>query len=164
MPDVLQEKLVSYIHDAYALEQSAHRMLGTMISQTEDPEIREALEHHREETERHQDLLKQRLEAYGAGGLTVKEAAGIGGAVLKSFADRARGDKPAKNARDGFVIEQLEIANYELLERFAKEAGDKETAEIAKRNRGDEEAMAKKISKNWDKFVELTLAEAQVTV
>jgi ferritin-like metal-binding protein YciE len=59
------------------------------------------------------------------------------------------------------VIEQLEIANYELLERFAKAAGDDETAEVAKQNRRDEEAMAKKIAKNWDKFVDLTLRERE---
>jgi ferritin-like metal-binding protein YciE len=51
----------------------------------------------------------------------------------------------------------MEIAAYHLLERLAKKAGDQETAEVARQNRADEEAMARKIDSNWDRFLELTL-------
>jgi len=51
-----------------------------------------------------------------------------------------------------------------LLERIAERAGDTETAEVARQNRADEEAMAKKIEGHWDKFAELSLKEEGVTV
>jgi ferritin-like metal-binding protein YciE len=51
----------------------------------------------------------------------------------------------------------MEIAAYHLLERLAKKAGDQQTAEVARQNRADEEAMARKIDSNWDRFMELTL-------
>ena len=158
----LREKLVDYIEDAHAMEQSVSRSLDSMISTTEDPEIRSILEHHKEETERHEQLLRERLDALGAGTSTRKETQTVAGALLKGIGDVARTDKPGKNARDAYVTEHMEIAAYQLLERLAVRAGDQETAEVARRNRADDEAMAQKIDSNWDKFLDLTLAEAGI--
>jgi ferritin-like metal-binding protein YciE len=100
-----------------------------MISTTDDPEIRSMLEHHKQETERHEQRLRERLDALGAGTSTRKEAQTVAGA---------------------------------LLERMAVRAGDQETAEVARRNRTDDEEMAQKIDANWDRFLDLTLAEAGI--
>lgn len=158
----LQEKLNEHLKDAQAMEQNVKRMLDSMISNTEDPEVKGELEHHREETERHEQLLSERLEARGEGTSTVKEAAGIGGALLKGMVDTMRSEKPAKNARDGYVTEHLEIAAYEMLARIAERAGDEATVEVARRNCADERAMAEKIEGKWDRFVDLTLHEEAV--
>ena len=156
--DKLKEKLVEYVEDAHAMEQSVSTMLESMISTTDDPEIRSMLEHHKQETEEHERRLRERLDALGAGTSTRKQAQTIATALMKGVGDMARTDKPGKNARDGFVTEHMEIAAYELLERLAKKAGDPETAEVARQNRADEQAMARKIDSNWDRFLELTLA------
>ena len=158
----LREKLVDYIEDAHAMEQSVSRSLDSMISTTEDPEVRSILEHHKEETTRHEQLLRERLDALGAGTSTRKEAQTVAGALLKGIGDVARTDKPGKNARDAYVTEHMEIAAYQLLERLAIRAGDQETAEVARRNCADDEAMAQKIDSNWDKFLNLTLQEAGI--
>ncbi len=160
--DKLQQKLIEYVQDAHAMEQNVSTMLDSMISTTDDPEIRSMLEHHKQQTEEHERRLRERLDAMGAGTSTTKEAGAVGAALLKGVGDMARTDKPGKNARDAFVTEHMEIASYQLLERLATRAGDAQTAEVARKNRADEEAMAKKIDSNWDKFLDLTLKEADI--
>jgi ferritin-like metal-binding protein YciE len=156
--DKLQQKLIDYVEDAHAMEQNVSTMLESMISTTDDPEITNMLKHHKQETEEHEQRLRERLEALGTGTSTRKQAQTIATALMKGVGDMARTDKPGKNARDGFVTEHMEIAAYQLLERLANKAGDTETAEVARRNRADEEAMARKIDSNWDRFLDLTLA------
>jgi ferritin-like metal-binding protein YciE len=155
----LKTKLISHIQSAHAMEQNSKRTLDSMISAFEDDEIRDELEHHREETQHHERRLAERLADLGSKASTGKDWAAIGGAVAKSLADQIRADKPVKNARDGYVVEHFEIATYEILERLAEQADDDATAEVARTNRADEEQMAKKFEKNWDKFLELSLRD-----
>jgi ferritin-like metal-binding protein YciE len=160
----LNEQLTKHIDEALAMEQNVLRMLDGMIETTEDEEMKSDLRQHKLETEQHVDRMRQRLEARGASPSTVREATGVLGALMKSVVDLVRQQKAGRNARDGYATEHLEIAGYELLERIAERAGDTETAEAARLNRADEEAMAKKIEGSWDKLAELSLKEEGVTV
>lgn len=163
MPE-LEEKLVQYIDEAYAMEQQVLRMLDSMIGSTEDAQMKKALERHRRETEQQAERLKERLEDHGASPSLVKQAGGIMGALMKSVLDKARGDSAGRNARDGFATEHMEIASYQLLERVAKKAGDTKTAKVARQNREEEEAMARAIASKWNKVVDLSLKEEGVQV
>jgi ferritin-like metal-binding protein YciE len=138
------------------MDQNVLRMLDSMIVTTTDQETVARLTQHRGETEKHEQLLKARLEAMGAGTYAVAEV----GAMLKGVGDQVRTDKPGKNGQDGYITEHVEIAAYELLERLAHRAGDPVTAQLARTIRRDEEAMAQWIAARWDKFLDLTLAEA----
>jgi ferritin-like metal-binding protein YciE len=155
----VNDKLVSYLHDAHAMEQNVLQMLGSMIRTTDDPEIRQQLEHHKDETQGQIDRLRRCLERHGESTSTVKDAGALLGALGKGLGDAVRSDKASKNARDGFVTEHLEIASYKLLEGLARRAGDVETAEVARLNREEEEQMAAKIDGTWDKVIGLTLEE-----
>src|SRR5215216_813800 len=126
--DKLNQKLVDYIEDAHALEQNVSTMLDSMIATTDDPEIEEILKHHKEETERQEERLRERLDALGAGTSTRKQAQTVAAALMKGAADHVRGDQAGKNARDGYVTENMEIAAY------------------------------------WDRFLDLTLAENDISV
>src|ERR671916_120970 len=111
--DKLQQKLVDYVEDAHAMEQNVSRMLDSMMTTTDDPEITEILRHHKEETERHEQRLRERLDALGAGTSARKQAQTIATALMKGAAD--------------------------------------------------DEAMAQKIDANWDRFLDLTLAENDIS-
>ena len=158
----LEDQLVQHIDEAYAMEQNVLRMLDGMIDTTEDPGMKAQLERHKTETEKHAERLKERLEAHGSSPSVLREAGGILGALMKGVVDMARGEKAGRNARDGYATEHMEIASYQLLERVAMRAGDNETAEVARLNRADEEAMARAIDASWDKAAELSLVEEGV--
>jgi ferritin-like metal-binding protein YciE len=162
MNEEQRNQLVQHIDEAYAMEQQVLRMLDSMISTTDDEEIRQELRHHREETEEQARRLEERLAAHDASPSLVREVGGLVNALMKGVEDLIRTEKAARNGRDGYATEHLEIASYELLERVATRLGDEETAEVARRNRAEEEAMAKKIAANWDKFAEQSLQEAGV--
>jgi ferritin-like metal-binding protein YciE len=164
MDQTLNDQLVKHIDEAYAMEQNVLRMLDGMISTTDDPEILDALEHHKMQTEGHVDRMKARLEAHGSQPSGVRQMTGILQAVAKMPLDMVRSEKAGRNARDGFATEHMEIASYELLRRIAERAGDEETAQAATQIIQEEKEMADVISENWDKFAELSLREEGVTV
>ena len=160
----LHGQLVKHIDEALAMEENVKRMLDGMIQVMDDPQVIDLLEHHRVETEEHSQRLRRRLDAHGASPSMVREAAGILGALAKLPLDVVRPEKTGRAARDAYATEHLEIASYQLLERVATRAGDEETAEIARQNRSEEEAMARRLDEHWDAFAEASLREEGAAV
>jgi ferritin-like metal-binding protein YciE len=154
-----RDQLLKHLDEAIAMEENVKRMLDGGISLFDDPQMIDLLEHHRMQTEEQSQRLRRRLEALGGSPSMVREAAGILGALAKMPLDMVRQEKAGRFARDAYATEHLEIASYELLERVAKRAGDDETAEIARQNRGEEQAMAKRLEEQWDAVVEQSLRE-----
>lgn len=159
----LRSEVVSYLSDAVAMEGNVEQMLQSMISTTDDEQIRRRLEDHLEETHTQKKRLEGRLEAYGESPSTLKEMTAKAAATMKGMMDMARSDKPARNARDGYTTEHLEIASYRLLEAVADIAGDPATAEVARTNRAEEEAMASFFSDHWEDVARRALKEAGAT-
>jgi ferritin-like metal-binding protein YciE len=155
----VSDQLVKHIDEAIAMEENVKRMLDGMIGTMDDPQVIDLLEHHKVETEEHSQRLRRRLEAHGASPSMVREATGILGALAKLPLDMVRGEKAGRNARDAYATEHMEIASYRLLERVATRAGDEETAEVARRNLADEEAMARKLDEHWDLFAAQSLRD-----
>ena len=118
----IEEKLVEYIDDAYAMEQNVLRMLDGMIGTTKDPQMKRSLERHKKQTEKQAERLEDCLREHGSSPSKTKEAGGIMAAMMKGVLDVARDDSPGRNARDGFATEHMEIASHQLLERVAKSA------------------------------------------
>jgi ferritin-like metal-binding protein YciE len=160
----MHAQLVKHLDEAISMEENVKRMLDGAIELFDDPQVIDLLEHHRVETEEQSLRLRRRLEARGASPSMVREAAGIVAALAKLPLDLVRSEKAGRFARDAYATEHLEIASYQLLERIATRAGDLESAEVARQNRAEEEAMAKRLAEHWDLFAELSLREEGVTV
>ena len=158
----IQTQLVNHIDEAHALEQTVLRMLDGLIQSADDPQIVDRLEHHKLETQRHESLMRGRLEAHGASPSMVRQAAGMFEAFMKMPLDLVRGESTGGSARDAYTTEHLEIASYELLRRVAERAGDEETARACRDILEQERAMATFIEENWDRFAERSLREAGI--
>ncbi len=162
MAEGIEQKLIAYMRDAVAMERNVDTMLVSMIETTRDPRMQARIRQHQEETRAQIRRLEDRLEAHGESSSTMKDAAAKMGAAVKGVLDHARGDKAGRNLRDAYTAEHAEIAAYQLLERVAVKAGDMQTAEVARTNRGEEEDMARFLDGCWDMATEQSLAEEAV--
>ncbi len=156
----MQEQLTKYLTDAHAIESQALQQLKSAPDIAGEPELARILRDHHAETEVHERLVRERLEARGADPSTFKDVVGRAGGVGFLLFARSQPDTPGKLTAHAFSYEHLEIAAYELLERFADRAGDDETAETARRIREEERAAAERLAGVFDRVVEASLRDA----
>jgi ferritin-like metal-binding protein YciE len=150
----LDEQLTAYLSDAHALEQQALPQMRAAPDMAGDPELVAAFRAHLAETERHERLTRERLEARGGSPSRIKEAifkAGGYGFVL--FA-KSQPDTPGKLLSHALSYEHLELAAYELLMRVAERAGDPATAAVAQSIRDEERDMSDRLEAGFDRAVE----------
>jgi ferritin-like metal-binding protein YciE len=162
MAQEIEQQLLSYLKDAHALEQMSLQMTQAAAKATDDPQLRELFEHHHEETEEHERLVRERIEAHGESTSKIKDIGGRLAAMAKGMESTLPSDAPGRLARDGYVQEHTEIAAYELLCRVAERAGDGQTAEVGRRILDNERQTAEKIAGTWDHTTDLALREAGV--
>jgi len=144
-PRTLEEQLVASLRDAHAIEQQALAQLKRAPRIAGDEALAQALREHEPETERHEQLVRERLRAHDATPSTLRDLAGtLSGAGFAIFAG-AQPDTPGKLATHAFAYEHLELASYDLLARLAELADDHDTAVVARRIRGEEAAMADRL-------------------
>jgi ferritin-like metal-binding protein YciE len=157
--DTLEEQLVKYLTDAHSIEVQALAQMRSAPGLASFPGLADAFKEHEAETERHEHLVRARLEAHGASPSRLKDLVmGVGGKGFVLFA-RSQPDTDGKLATHALSYEHLEKASYELLSRVADRAGDTETAEVARTIRDEEQAMADRLESVFDGSVEASLDE-----
>lgn len=158
-PEDLDEQLTKYLTDAHAIEEQALTQMRSAPKIAGDPEIAEAFEQHRLETESHKSAIRSRLEARDASPAKLKDIAGrVTGQGFALFA-RFQPDTPGKLVAHAFSYEHLELAAYELLARVAERAGDAETVRAAQQIRAQEDAMAARLAGLFDRAAEASLRD-----
>src|SRR3954470_7776188 len=155
----LDEQLTKYLTDAHAMEVQAVAQMRAAPDLAGDPALARGFREHLEETERHEALIRARLEAHGASPSRLEDLLGaVSGKGFVLFA-RSQPATPGKLATHAFSYEHLELATYDLLERVAERAGDAETAGVAREIRAEEDAMSRRLGESWDATVIESLAD-----
>jgi ferritin-like metal-binding protein YciE len=151
-----EQKIVQYLNEAHAHEIGLTRVLQAQIAMTPRGDYRSAVERHLGETRRQAERIEERLQELGEGGNPLQVGLGLletvvaqGLAFAKTPIDLVRGtggeEKVLKNAKDAAATEMLEIATYDAIERLARVTGDTKTAELAARNRAEEERFLARV-------------------
>src|SRR3954452_2321444 len=142
----LDDQLTKYLTDAHAMEVQALAQMRSAPGIAGDERLAAAFREHETETERHEQLIRERLDARDASPSRLEDLLGrLSGKGFVLFA-KSQPDTPGKLAAHAFSYEHLELATYDLLERVASRAGDEETARVAREIRAEEDAMASRIA------------------
>ena len=152
-------KLIQWLNEAHAKEAELEADLNAHIALTEKQPYKKRLRKHLSETKDHKRRVAQRIKQLGGSASTgpalpgvptaVGEAAGKAVAAVKGQVGTARAaitnqaETHLRNAQEELREEHVEIALYSRIEIFAQEVGDRETAQLAKSIKRDEERMAK---------------------
>ena len=156
-------KLVQFLNEAHAKEAELEADLTAHISLTEKAPYKKRLQQHLTETRDHKRRVARRIKQLGgqategvrAPGVPtgVGELAGKGIAAVKGQIGVARAalteqaETHLRNAREELREEWVEIGTYTTIEALATEVGDKETAQLARDIRRDEEKTARYLEK-----------------
>src|ERR1700757_2215854 len=162
-------KLVQWLNEAYAKEAELETDLAAHITLTQKAPYKKRLQTHLKETREHKRSVARRIKQLGGQAATgpagpgvpraVGEVAGKTVAAVKGQVDAARAvvseqaETHLRNAQEELREEQVEIALYTRLETFATEVGDKDTAQLVKRIRREEERMAKFLTAELSRLV-----------
>src|SRR5690242_6396144 len=157
MATSLEEQVDKYLADAHSIEEQALAQMRAAPKIAVDEGLSAAFAEHERETEEHERLVRERLEARGAKPSKVKDLVmALGGKGFVLFA-RSQPDTPGKLTFHAYSYEALEQGSYEMLARVAQRAGDEETAHVAQEILAEEYAMGDRLAERFDAAVEASL-------
>src|SRR5205085_6066782 len=102
------------------------------------------------ETERHLELIEERLEARDGSRSIVKDLAGRVSALALGTGVVAQRNTPAKLVAVAYGYENFEVASYEMLRRIAERAGDRDTVGAIDRILVNERQAVDKLRASYD--------------
>jgi ferritin-like metal-binding protein YciE len=129
----MQELLIEFMQDVYYAERQILKALPKMVRAAENEQLKQALTHHREETQGQVERLQKAFEALGkrARGQTCEAVNGIieeGEQVVEEFPSGAVRD--AGIIANAQAVEHYEMARYGTIIAWAKGCGQEEVARL----------------------------------
>ncbi len=169
-------KLTQWLNEAHAKEAELEADLTAHIALTDKTSYKKRLQQHLRETRDHKRRVASRIKKLGAqasapsipgmpraagevAGKAVAAVKGQVGVARAAMTDQA--ETHVRNAQEELREEHVEIAIYNRIETFASEVGDRDTAQLAKSIRRDEERMAKFLDSELTRLVK-ALVRAEI--
>ena len=138
-----------FVRDIYYAEKQVLRTLPKMARKAESPELKEAFEHHREETEQQIENLEKVFEHLGMKprGVTCEAINGILEEGKEIMEEAETGDaRDAGMIAAAQAVEHYEITRYGTMITWANTLGMPEAAKLLKENLDQEYAADRKLS------------------
>jgi uncharacterized protein len=138
--------LVNWVKTAYSMEMGLVPVLEKQTTEVPgDPEFRQAIDRHLQQTRKHAELLRDRLQKMGETPTNVKPATPIAAAYGQP--DGNGSDRTQQAELLDYVTESFELASYRALKALATQLGDNETSRVCDQILQDEMAMAQALDR-----------------
>ena len=148
--------------DIYYAENQIVKNLPTMVEKATNPQLKQAFQHHLEQTKEHVKRLERVFQMHGSKPKQIDCPAMDG--ILEE-ADEVAGDVGDKNVLDAALIaaaqavEHYEITRYGTLVAWAEELGRSDCAAVLKETLEEEKATDEKLTQMAENRVNLQAAE-----
>ena len=143
-----RELFIHELSDIMSAENIIAKMLPELEREAVTPDVKMAMAEHTKETREQIDVLKEVFKALGE---KPEETTCHAAEGLKQEHDALLEEKPTPemlemgNLGGSAKTEHYEIATYTTLIQMAKDLGERDVAELLKRNLDQEKAMAKRV-------------------
>ncbi len=141
----MHEAFLHELSDAYDAERQFTQAMQEMLGMAQDPQVKQGLQQHLQETEQQIKNVEQVFQQLGARPKR-KPCPGIEG-IRAEFEEASKGDGGSPELRDLHLLgpaartEHYEIAAYEGLVTMAKAMGESKAANLLEKNLKQEQAM-----------------------
>lgn len=159
MKDTQDQQLNAYLRDAHSIEEQALVQLKAAPKIAGDEMLADLFRNHLSETETHERLVRQRLEARDAKPSSMKDTVLAAGGMGFALFARLQPDTPGKLVTHAYSYEHLEQAGYAMLLEVARWANDADTAAVAERILGEEERMGDRLAEHFTDSLDASVGD-----
>ncbi len=159
----LRDLFLEEIKDLYDAEQQITKSLPKMVSVASSPDLKDAFEHHLQQTQEHLERLERILESQGAS-VKRQRCEGMEG-LLKEGAEMLEATAAPEVKDAGLIgsaqrVEHYEIAGYGTARTFAEHLGERDAARLLQETL-DEEGAADKTLTQIAQHINVKAAERE---
>jgi len=140
-----KEQLISWLNDAYAMEQGLIPVLENHAKDAERqmPQAAARIRQHITETRQHAERMEQCIRQLGGSTSKLKSTLSYIMGTMQGVSTGVFQDEPVKNALMDYGAEQFEVACYKALITAARDLGEQTVAKSCEQNMQEDAQMAR---------------------